>query len=91
MPPVGGLARLGGLIGEHREGAGQGRADGSSHGHPVGSSDLTAAEDEGVGLATDGSDLVGSPASRVGQESQGEEDSSEHLDGATELNTNREL
>ena len=90
VPPVGGLTALGGLVGEHCEGAGQGSADGSGHGHPVGSSDLTAAEDEGVGFSTDIPDLVGPPAGRVGQQAQREEDSSEHLDRPAELNRNTE-
>ena len=90
VPPVGGLTAFSGLIGEHGEGAGQGGADGSRHGHPVGSSNLTAAEDEGVGFSTDISDLVGPPAGRVGQEAEREEDSSEHLDRAAELNKNTE-
>ena len=70
VPPVGGLTTLGGLVGEDCEGAGQGSADGAGHGHPVGPSDLTGAEDEGVRLSTDTSDLVGPPAGRVGQQSQ---------------------
>ena len=85
MPPVGCLARLGGLIGEHREGAGQSSADGPSHGHPVGSSDLAVAEDEGVRRSADVSDLGRPPASRVGQQAEEEQNSSEHLDRATEL------
>ena len=80
MPPVGGLTALGGLVGEHCEGTGQRSANGASHGHPVSSSDLTVAEDEGVRGSTDTSDLGGPPASRVGEQSQGEENSSEHLD-----------
>ena len=91
MPPVGGLTTLGRLVGEHRERTGQRSADGSSHGHPVGSSDLAVAEDEGVRRSADVPDLGRPPASRVGQQAEGEQNSSEHLDRATELKRKREV
>ena len=85
VPPVGGLTTLGWLVGEHREGAGEGSADGAGHGHPVSSSDVTVAEDEGVRPAADVGHLFGSPASGIGEQTQREQDSSEHLDRAAEL------
>ena len=85
MPPVGGLTALGGLVGEHCEGTGQRSANGAGYGHPVSSSDVTVAEDEGVRPAADVGHLLRSPASGIGEQTQREQDSSEHLDRAAEL------
>ena len=85
MPSVGGLTTLGRLVGEHREGTGQRSANGAGYGHPVSSSDVTVAEDEGVRPAADVGHLLRSPASGIGEQTQREQDSSEHLDRAAEL------
>ena len=85
VSPVSRLGALGRLVGEHREGAGQGRADGPGHGHPVSSPDVAVAEDEGVRGSTDVCDLARPPARRVGEQSQREEDGCEHLNRPAEL------
>jgi len=75
---------LGGLVGEHREAAGQGSADSSSHSHPVCPSNLALPQVEWLRGSADVHHLPGSPSCRVGEKAKGEEDSREHLNGATE-------
>ena len=75
-----GLAALGGLVGEHREGGGEERGHSAGHRHPVGAPQLALAEDEGVSLlTTDVLDPPRAPASGVSQQPDGEQHRGEHL------------
>ena len=79
LPPVHGLVALGGLVGEHREAAGEGGAHGAGHCHPVRPSDLALPEVEGLGGVADVHHPPGPPPGGVGEEAQGEQHGREHL------------